>query len=156
MFKQGLAIAAAATLLAGCVVDGGTVPSFPNPGAAPAFGSVSVNPGQLHTVSITAGGSINASVLGGNCRGYIASSPDFVVNFSTLAGLLPLTFRVNANADTTLVVYDPNGRWLCDDDSGGNLNPYIQVNGPTSGRYAVWVGTYAGGIQSSTLRINSL
>lgn len=154
MFKQSIAIAAAAVLLAGCVSTP-SAPSFPNPGAAPTYGSVRVSPGQVQTASIAAGGNINAAVLGGNCRGYIASAPDFVVNFETLAGILPLSFTNTSNGDTTLVIYDPAGTWLCDDDSAGNLNPRVTVRRPVTGRYAVWVGTYSQtGLIPSTLRVD--
>ena len=37
----------------------------------------------------------------------------------------------------------PDGLWRCDDDSGDGLNPALQIEQPTSGRYAIWVGTFA-------------
>ncbi|MCC6734794.1 MAG: peptidase S1 [Bauldia sp.] len=138
--KKILALAAAATL-AGCVVVPGG--GFPNPNGPPTYGTATVNPGFTRTVQVQAGGSIPAASVG-NCRGYVASNPDFNVQFNTLFGLLPLAISVNAATDTTLLVQTPSGQWLCDDDSGGNLNPRIQINSPVAGVYKVWVGNYSG------------
>jgi hypothetical protein len=148
-----LGIVAASAALAGCVV---MVPMAPNPSAPPTFGSVTLQAGFVHTVSVQSGGSIDAVVVGSNCRGYVATAPDFVVDFRTFAGILPLLVSVNSGSDTTLVVSDPNGNWFCDDDSGPGLNPRLQINAPVNGRYAIWVGTYggAGVFQPATLRIN--
>jgi hypothetical protein len=41
-----------------------------------------------------------------------------------------------------LLVLDPAGNWVCDDDSGDVLNPAISFDNPVSGDYVVWVGTY--------------
>ena len=57
-------------------------------------------------------------------------------------------------SDTTLVVYDPNGNWFCDDDGGPGLNARIQLNSPAAGTYKIWVGAYGGGNSNATLRIN--
>ena len=35
----------------------------------------------------------------------------------------------------------PDGRWLCDDDSAGNLNASITLRNPRSGNYNIWIGT---------------
>ena len=144
---------AAAAALAGCTITTGG--GFPNPNGPPTYGSATVNPGFTRTVSVASGGSVNAAVLGSSCKGFIASNPDFNVQFQTLFGLIPLAISVQSNADTTLVVQRPDGVYICDDDSGGNLNPRLQINNPQAGVYHVWVGTYGGtGIFSSTLRFN--
>jgi hypothetical protein len=76
------------------------------------------------------------------------------VDFQTLAGILPLIFSVQSPADTTLVVNDPNGNWLCNDDTDG-LNPEVRIDGPIAGRYDVWVGTYnTGALEPATLQIS--
>lgn len=131
----------------------------PNPSLTPAYGSVALQAGFLpdpHTVAISAGGEYAASNLQQGCTGFIAAAPDYRVNYS--AGSLPLIFSVAASADTTLVVNTPDGRWHCDDDGGVNgLNPSIRFNGPQSGQYDIWVGTYAAGqLQQSTLHVSEV
>ena len=102
------------------------------------------------TVSIYSGGGINASnVLGGSCVGMIASAPDY--EFTYTAGSFPLTFAVNSNADTSLVINAPDGRWYCIDDSEG-LNPILTWSRPQSGSYDIWVGA-VGEAGPSTLYI---
>ena len=145
-----IATIASTLALAGCVIT--VLPATLNPQAPPAFGSATVQAGFVHTVNLTAGGPISASVVG--CNGYVASPPDFSINFQTIAGILPLIFSVSSATDTTLVVNDPYGNWICDDDGGPGLNPLVRINGPVAGRYSVWVGTYNGGTAPATLRVN--
>jgi hypothetical protein len=128
----------------------------------PAFGSVDLTSGftpDPHTVNISAGGSIDASVLNQpGCVGRIARAPDFRLNWTAGSGSLPLIISVAADSDTTLVVNDANGQWLCDDDGGNaGLNPSITVQSPASGQYDIWVGTYSeGDLQPSVLNISEL
>jgi len=132
----------------------------PNPGLEPAYGSLALTAGFLpdpRTVEISAGGNYAASNLGApGCTGFIAAAPDFRLNYT--AGSLPLIFSVAAGADTTLVVNTPDGRWHCDDDGGVNgLNPALRFDGPMSGQYDIWVGTYAeGALQQSTLYVSEV
>ena len=80
------------------------------------------------------------------------------MNWTAGSGQLPLVFSVSSEADTTLVINDASGNWLCDDDGGNNgLNPAITITNPQSGQYDVWVGTYAeGDLQPSTLNVSEL
>ncbi len=132
----------------------------PNPSLDPAFGTVTLAGGFLpdpHTVAIAAGGAYAASQLpAAGCTGFIATAPDYRVNYTP--GSLPLIFSVAAEADTTLVVNTPDGQWHCDDDGGVNgMNPMISFDAPQSGQYDVWVGTYAeGALQNSTLHVSEL
>jgi hypothetical protein len=97
--------------------------------------------GDPRVVELSSGGSIDASTLGSPCRGFIADAPD--VRLVYTAGSLPLILSVASDADTTLVVNAPDGRWYCDDDSGeAPLNPMVRFNNPASGRYEIWVGTF--------------
>ena len=128
-------------------------------GLNPSYGSVSMSAGftpDPYTVNLQSGGSTNVSqTIGGSCRGYVATAPDFRVQYS--AGSLPLIFSVNANADTTLVINGPDGRWYCDDDGGNGLNPSLRFGSPMSGQYDIWVGTYASAtLQGATLYISEL
>lgn len=125
----------------------------------PAYGVLDLAGGftpDPHTVAIDAGGTINANVLGEQCLGWIARAPDYRVNWTS--GSLPLIFSVAAESDTTLVINDAEGNWVCDDDGGNEgLNPAITFATPASGQYDVWVGTYSeGDLQPSTLHVSEL
>lgn len=125
--------------------------------ATATYGSVRLSSGftpDPHRVDLTAGGTIDASRLGGACDGSIARAPDYEVTYT--AGSLPLYFYVNAGSDTTLVVNGPDGLWYCDDDSNGGRNPQVTYNTPMSGTYDVWVGTFSGGTTPATLFVTEL
>lgn len=107
-----------------------------------------------YSISVTAGGSIDVSKLGGSCSGHVSNAPDVQLNYT--AGSLPLHIYVNSSADTTLIVNSPDSQWYCDDDSNGNLDPRVTFNNPRSGIYDIWIGTFSGGMQSSTLNITEL
>lgn len=128
----------------------------------PAYGSIDLVSGftpDPHTVAISAGGELDAAALGiPGCVGHVARAPDYRVNWTAGSGSLPLIFSVASDSDTTLVVNDGGGNWLCDDDGGnGGLNPAITIAQPASGQYDVWVGTYGeGDLQNSTLHVSEL
>ena len=107
-------------------------------------------------VNVTAGGTIDAaSSVSSSCRGWISAAPDFELTYS--AGSLPLAISVNSNADTTLVINGPDGRWYCDDDGGANgLNPSLRWDSPPSGTYDIWVGSYNGQPAAAVLGISEL
>jgi hypothetical protein len=107
-------------------------------------------------VQLMSGGSIDASDSINGCRGFISNAPDVRLNYT--AGSYPLIISVDSDADTTLVVNAPDGRWYCDDDSGVNgLNPMVRFNRPQSGRYEIWVGTYGnGGLNRARLHISEV
>lgn len=133
---NALAVASALTAVA--------MPAVAQDASRPAnFGSRSLSVGftpDPHSVQITAGGSIDASRLGGSCVGKISTAPDFKLTYT--AGSLPLVFRTRSGEDTTLVINGPDGRWSCDDDSYGDGDAEVRFNSPQSGVYDVWVGTY--------------
>lgn len=149
-----------ALLAAAAVLTSASVASAQDYSLSPAYGSATLSAGftpDPHTVSITAGGSIDASssaaLSGAGCRGYIASAPDYRLNYTS--GSWPLIFRVIADADTTLVINKPDGSWTCVDDVEG-FNPVIRFDSPASGQYDIWVGTYGQEMASSTLHITEL
>lgn len=122
-----------------------------NYSAPPTYGSVNLNAGfqpDPYNVNITSGGSIAASNVSSECRGWVANAPDYSVNYN--AGGYDLTIGATSNSDTTLLVNGPNGEWYCDDDSGQGLNPLIHLNNPNSGRYDVWIGSYSQGDYAAT------
>jgi hypothetical protein len=127
----------------------------------PAYGVVDLVSGftpDPHTIEIAAGGSIDASVINQpGCVGHIAEAPDYRLSWTAGSGALPLIFSVASDSDTTLVINDPHGNWVCDDDGGDGLNPSITFAAPEGGQYDIWVGTYAEGeLQSSTLHISEI
>ncbi|MDQ8028600.1 MAG: peptidase [Brevundimonas sp.] len=133
---------------------GGSSGGYPDTSARAAFGEVSLSAGftpDPHRVNLTAGGGLQASVVSSECRGAIATAPDYQITYS--AGSLPLAIRTQSSSDTTLVVNGPDGEWYCDDDSGGGTNAQVYFAKPASGVYDIWVGTYSGGNTSATLLI---
>lgn len=125
---------------------------------APAYGVIDLVSGfqpDPHSVAISAGGPYNAYQIP-ECVGFIATAPDYRVNFTAGDAGLPLIFSVQSEADTTLVINDAQGNWVCNDDSDG-LNPVVRFDAPASGQYDVWVGTYSEGeLQASTLNVSEL
>jgi len=115
----------------------------------PVFGSLALKSGfkpDPRSVDIVAGGTEDASHLGGSCVGMVGDAPDYRLTYT--AGGLPLNIWVYADVDTTLVVNDPNGNWNCNDDGagdGGNVNPGLRWANPPSGVYDIWIGRYGSG-----------
>ncbi|MGE0742093.1 MAG: hypothetical protein AB7O98_12185 [Hyphomonadaceae bacterium] len=95
-------------------------------------------------VPLSAGGSIDASQAIPNdvhraCRGFIGERPSLKLNATAGAAF---ALSVRAEADTTLVVQAPDGRWHCDDDGGPAYHPALQFNSAQTGVYAIFVGNY--------------
>jgi len=96
------------------------------------------------SVGVTAGGPASVGYLGGGCYGFATTAPSFSVNYTS--GAFPLLrFYFIGSGDTTMIINGPSGTYVCVDDSFGTLNPTIDFNSPSSGRYDIWVGTYAEG-----------
>lgn len=95
---------------------------------------------------VTAGGNLDlARCAGVPGRGWVTSLPDFSVLYRTKGGGPSgetLTFTTESATDTILLINDPNGRWLWDDDSGSGLNGKIRFRNAAPGRYDIWVGTF--------------
>lgn len=88
------------------------------------------------------GGPVDAGQVGGNCRGTVGVMPNHVV--MARSGSAALRFVVSSQTDTTMMIRLPDGRFVCDDDSGEDMNPLIETaTGP--GAIMVWVGDYGGG-----------
>jgi hypothetical protein len=132
--------------------------SAQNTNADPNYGNFALESGftpDPRVVSLRAGGSLAASRIRSDCRGFITDAPDVRLEYD--AGSLPLIISVAAAADTTLVVNAPDGTWHCDDDGGEGSNPSIRFNDPAGGRYEIWVGTYRAGLsQPARLHISEI
>jgi hypothetical protein len=90
------------------------------------------------------GGRFNAQTLGPQCRGWVAQRPDHI--FTAQSSFNFLRIYARANADTTLAVLTPTGRWLCNDDANNSTNPAIDISGAAPGVYRIWVGSYQSGV----------
>ena len=97
------------------------------------------------THEVTSGGNLDASSmgLGNECRGFVMAEPDVLLRYDDARMFLRVYFT--SAADTTLIVRTPDGRWLCNDDSHGGLNPTVDIRGPRAGEYRIWVGSYRAG-----------
>lgn len=98
------------------------------------------------SVELLSGGNlaIRSMGLGPGCVGHAMARPDFIVRYSDPGARLRFDVRANGG-DTTLVLHTPDGRWLCDDDSGRGSNPRIELSDPPAGSYDIWVGSYRAG-----------
>lgn len=115
----------------------------PNWRATPTYGTINLSSGfspDPQRRSVRAGGSSAVPFQG--CRGYInMGAPDLDLNYRS--GSYPLSIEADSNTDVTLLVYTPNGEWVCDDDNGSGTNARLEFNSPQSGNYNIWVGTYS-------------
>jgi hypothetical protein len=112
-------------------------------GGAPSMATVA--PGFMPDPQVlagTAGGAMQDSQMNPACRGFVAPTPNHIINATGNFGSLRLVG--SAQQDTTLVVRTPSGAFLCDDDSGGSANPLVQ-GAFAPGSYQVWVGSYSAG-----------
>ena len=114
-------------------------------------GDITLSPGftpDPHNMTITSGGTTQASTWQSNCAGWVAdrSSADIKLNW-TANGTLHIS--ATSSADVTLVVNDANGNWHCNDDAQGT-NPGLTINNASSGLVEIWIGSYESGQYAST------
>jgi hypothetical protein len=139
--------------------EGGAGAGAVDPDGEAFYGDVALESGFVpdpYLLDLTADGAADASELAAGCAGGIGSRPDVRLVFE--AGVLPLNIFAYADtADLTLVVRDPSGRYLCNDDFDG-LAPAVLIDRPTSGAYEIWVGVWdgAGEFSAATLAVSEL
>jgi hypothetical protein len=103
-------------------------------------------------VTVSAGGDEDAEKLGGECTGKVANAPDVQIDWQAGGTLI---LDVISGSDTSLVVNNPDGDWVCDDDSGEELNPKLEIPNAEPGIYDIWVGVVDDAtLPSATLRIS--
>jgi len=109
--------------------------------AAPVFDTISLAADfapDPYIVELLAGGASQVPLR--DCEGYInLAAPDLDLNYE--AGAFPLMIYAQATADVTLLVYTPQGDWICESNTGGMENSLIIFETPESGNYNIWVGT---------------
>jgi serine protease Do len=117
--------------------------SEPNWRATPTYGAIDLDAGfspDPYEKAISAGGDDQVDLDAPNCSGYIhAEAPDLDLNYE--AGSLELYIYARAKIDVTLIVNQPDGSWICNDDEMGT-DPMIRLQSPRSGNYNIWIGTY--------------
>ena len=89
-------------------------------------------------LEMLAGGYEDAAQLGGSCHGFVASSPDFQLDWEEGMGDLSLTSL--SDEATVLIVRDPDGDWLCDGGAPDRA-PQVALTRGLTGSYRIWVGT---------------
>jgi len=112
--------------------------------APPRAGLLQVGAADLPVVlSTTAvGGDADASIEGPGCAGAITTSaPD--VRLVLDDAVQDLTLALATPADTTLLVLQPDGSVLCNDDADGT-DPAVHIPEAQAGTYAVWFGLLSG------------
>ena len=92
-------------------------------------------------MSLNAGGEVDASILGLECRGFINAEPVVTVNWTGSAEFVEVFFV--SDDDPTLVVLTPDGQVLCNDDANDHLlDPVVQIDNPVQGQYRIWAGSF--------------
>jgi len=119
-------------------------------------GPVSLSAGFVpdpYAAAVTAGGPIDVASLnlssanGESCRGFAPDNPQVALTWSGQSPNLRIFFVAGqTGGDTTMIVQQPNGAFLCSDDfPGGNLNPLVDIPNAGPGVYNVYVGTFGSG-----------
>ncbi len=142
----GLSFSEIMTTTGADVVDNGDGDSDGGSGvdlsAEPTFGTLNLAAGftpDPQMVELLSGGGNDISTVASGCVGWAASAPDVRLNYE--AGDLPLAFLATGEGDVALAVNLPDGSWVCDDDSGGDLDPLVVLSSPQSGQYDIFVTT---------------
>lgn len=76
----------------------------------------------------------------GFCRGWVGRNPDHYLALEDRFDYLGI--EIVADADTSLLIEGPDGRFCSDDQTAGNRNPRV-AGFFREGDYAIWVGTTA-------------
>lgn len=128
------------------------------PGDETTFGAIGLDGGfgpSPHSVTLTAGGELDAGWIKDGCVGSVAKTPDFNLIYEP-AENVTLMITVDGEADTTLLIRDPAGFWYCNDDqSDSDRRPRLRWSTPPAGRYSIFVGSYeSGALPEVTLQIS--
>ncbi|MCC5997265.1 MAG: hypothetical protein JJU18_12950 [Oceanicaulis sp.] len=127
--------------------------------AEPLFGAATLAAGFLpdpHEMDVEAGGPLrarDAGVTGPDlwCPGHVTREPTANLFWDGDDG--DLFIWAHSDVDTTMSINLPDGSWICDDDSAGNLDPGLIIPGALSGRYDIYVGTFSQGSAGAAARL---
>jgi len=101
------------------------------------------------SLSMVSGGSVDVDGLGEpGCTGYATTNPDLQVSWGGSTSLLRFYFVAdNPGDDTVLIISDPYGNWVCDDDYNypDVRDPMVDFDPGESGTYDIWVASYVAG-----------
>lgn len=111
-------------------------------GGVPAYGVVDLDgpppPQGLH-LNLLAGGYEDSAQLDGQCSGFVASNPDYQLNWTPEIG--PISLRTASDGPTTLMLYGPDQTWICTAGAADGGGPVLDLDQQTPGSYRIWVGT---------------
>lgn len=129
------------------VITAAAASACPNWRLDPAFGQVQLSAGFLpdpHRAQIIAGGRQSIQQCTGQAfAGFVASPPDYRIIWSGQSQQLTLIVDAPQGYDTVLLINDPRGQWLFNDDvSQNDLRSGIQIFNPAEGQYDIWIGQY--------------
>ena len=103
-------------------------------GAVPLHAGFSPDP---RVVGGTAVGEVKARSVHRKCRGWIAETPDYLLDADT--AFFQLFVLGRSRSDVHIVVRKPDGQVLCNDNRKGTKDPMIRADFPI-GTTQVWVG----------------
>ena len=131
----------AAQKTASAAQAGGTASA--DPATDTTFASVDLRAGFIldpYLLPVVGGGDAAASDVQKGCNGFVSTTPDVVVNWSGEAA--QLSFFVYSDADPVLVIQQPDGSFVCNDDAGlRTIDPLVVIKNPAEGAYKIHVGT---------------
>ena len=154
--KKGLIIVVMVLVAVLMVVPVSAQPDDIAPDEDPLFGTFQITNGFLPDPWIftaIAGGLVDSTTLdlGPDCRGFINDRPDINMEWVTDSSG-PVRIFFISDEDTTLIIRDPEGNFICNDDNdfgtpadGSPINllsPGVEIETPIEGTYNIWVGTF--------------
>lgn len=86
--------------------------------------------------------------------GYFIEQPDFSFDITAVDDML-IEISVVSECDSALLVNTGEMSWFYDDDSNGNGDAKLTLQGATDGVVDVWVGTYDGEVCDSILSVQT-
>ena len=129
----------------------------PNWQLNPTYGTVELGAGfqpDPNLTTVRAGGNADLDSIG--FYGYVAEAPDLDLQYEA-GGYSLYIYVVDAAADTVLLINDPSGEWLYNDDADGlGFRPGIVIHDPDSGLYDIWVGTFDSGTVDAQIAISEM
>jgi hypothetical protein len=125
--------------------QGGLSPNAPPDHSGIALGA-GFAPDPLPAPSMLAGGNLDLAALsmGQECRGYVTAQPDFRVNIIFPFDFLRFIFVSDSLLnDTMMVIREPDGTYVCSEDSFDVNNPSLDFRAMATGEYNIWLGALA-------------